>query len=320
MADGIVDNSPEMPLDDPRVAEFLAKAQGDPVKPQADSEGVKPKPAASPAPVKPDDKSDDESEDETAEQLKAQRDGLKAELARRKGNSDQVEALRAELAAVKEKLAKPTENEFSWIVKLDNDALASKQTDWDDELADARSKYGRAEEAGDERAMERQGQRILQAKKTLSAFRRETLDRTKRNQDEAEELRTQTQSIRSEIDAMRDTVETQLPDLLDHDSALWKAGNEEFNAHPELMARLGPLAEIVAAAMAVVRNPDLRGGKSTSKVRKEVISNLDKGIKRSLSTGASAPTTSRAVDYSGAINSGDDLMKFNAMIDKFKGG
>jgi len=323
MKDGIQDNSPEMPLDDPRVAEFLAKAEGREAEPQPDKkEGVKPKPAASPAQVKAEDGADGEEEgaDETPEQLKAKIKGLTAELSRRQGNSAKVEQLETELEAVKAKLNQPVSNKFAWIVKLDDDALASKQTDWDDELADARAKYGRAEEAGDERAMERQGHRILQAKETLSAFRKETLDRTKRNQEEANAFNKEAQAIQSEIDEMHDAVAEAYPEMLTKGSEQWEAANKEFVEHPKLMKQLGPFGEIVAIAMAHIRNPELGGKSAASAVRKEVLGRLDKGIKRSLSTGASAPSTQRSVDYTGAINDAESLAKFNQMIDKFKGG
>lgn len=323
MADNVVDNSPEMPLDDPRVAEFLAKAEGREVEPKPEEKkGVKAKPAASPAREKAADDATDEDEgvDETREQLKAQRDGLKAELARRQGNSAKVDELEQELAAIKTKLTAPTESKFSWVRKLDDDALASKHTDWDDELSDARAKYGRAEEAGDERAMERQGQRILAAKETLSAFRKETLDRTRREAADAEANSREAQSIQSEIDEMHDAVADAYPEMLTKGSEQWEAANKEFIEHPKLMQQLGPLGEIVAIAMSHIRNPELGGKKTASAARKDVLGKLDKGIKRSLSTGATAPSTQRSVDYTGAVGDADGLAKFNAMIDRFKGG
>jgi hypothetical protein len=315
----IVDNSPEMALDDPRIAEFVAKASGE--KPESLAEpkkDVKEKPAASSAADKAD---ETDEKDETPEHLKAQIRGLQAELTRRKGNSDRVEALEQELQGVKEKLAKPeTTSEFAWIQKLDDEGLSSKSVDWDDELADARAKYGRAEEAGDDRAMERQGQRILQAKKIQSAFRKETLDRTRRNQEEANALHTETQSIQTEIADMREAVSEQFPDLMDQETDLWKAGNDEFNSHPVLMSRLGPLGEVVAAAMAIVRNPDLVSKKAAPNARREVLSTLEKSVKKSLSTGATAPNIQRNVDYTGSVGTAEGLSAFNAMIDKFKGG
>jgi hypothetical protein len=302
----IVDDSPEMELDDPRIQEVLNAKDG--VKPQPKPDVKPAEPVSSAAP-----KTEDEPVDEKDKVIK----GLQAELARRKGNSEKLEALEAELKELKTERTQP-KNEFAWIQKLDDDALASKQTDWDDELADARAKYSRAEETGDERALERQGQRILAAKRTLSAFRKEILDRGSRRQNEKEAAQREYSTVQSEIESMHSAVQEQFEDFMNPETELWKAGNEEFNAHPALMARLGPLGEVVAAALAVVKHPELVAKKGTASARKEVIGKLEKSVKHALSTGASAPSTNQPVNYD--VSSADGLAAFNAMIDKFKGG
>lgn len=304
----ITDNSPEMALDDPRIAEALAGKDEAP-KPQSKPD-VKPKEAASSAAPKAEGQEVDPREAEIA--------GLKAELARRKGNSDKLEALENELKELKAERSQP-KNEFQWIQKLDDDALASKQTDWDDELADARAKYSRAEETGDERMLERQGQRILIAKKTLSAFRKEILDRGTRRQQEQEQAQREYSTVQSEIESMHEAVSEQFEDFTNPETELWKAGNAEYNAHPALMQRLGPLGEVVAAALAVVKHPELvakKGG--TVSARKEVIGKLEKSVKHALSTGASAPSTNQPVNYD--VSSAEGLAAFEAMISKYKGG
>lgn len=317
--EAIVDNSSELAFDDPAIVEFLAKAQGTSTpesKPETKPD-VKPKPAASSA--APSDKAES-AEPETPEDLKAQIKGLQAELSRRRGNSERVEALEQELQTMKSKLDAPASNEFAWIKKLDEDDIVSKQTDWDDELADARARYARAEENGDERALEKHGHRILQAKRVLSAFRKETQDRTKQAMQSQQDQQSEFETIRSEITDMQETVNTLVPDVLVRDSEAWLAGKEEYDSHPVLMKQLGPLGEVVACAMAILRNPDLASKKSSSSARKDVIGSLEKSVKKALVTGASTSHTPRNVDYSGAISSGDDLAKFNAMIDKIKGG
>jgi len=308
--DNIQDNSPEMPLDDPRIQEILTGTKAEPAPEKTDVKVV----AASSAETQEKDKENDADPDT----LKAQIKGLQAELSRRKGNAERVEALEDELKGVKAKLSAP-KDDFDWIRKLDDDGMASKQTDWDDELADARARYGRAEEAGDDRALERQGQRILTAKRTLSAFRKEALDRVRRQSEEQHEAHTEAQSIQTEIADMRDVVEELLPDVKVHGSDAWNAGNEEFITHPQLMKRLGPLGEVVACAMALVRNPNLLA-KNAPAARREVIGSLEKVVKKSLSTGASSPLTTRSVDHASSIQTSDGLASFNAMIDKIKGG
>jgi hypothetical protein len=315
MSDNIVDDSPEMAFDDPKIAEFIASTTGAPApEPKADTKDVKTKAAVSSTAPAPKD-TEDEPE-ETLDTLKARVTGLQAELTRRRGNADRVEALEQEVTNLKSKSSAPAD-EFGWIRKLDDDGLSSKSVDWDDELADARAKYGRAEESGDDRAMERQGHRILVAKKTQAAFRKETLDRTRREQAQAQEAQTEAQSIQSEITDMHDTMTELLPDLLTKGSDAWNAGNDEYVSHPKLMQRLGPLGEVVAAAMAVVRNPALLG-KTTPAARRDVIGSLEKAVKKSLSTGVSAQSQPRSVDVN--VDTGEGLARFNAMIEKIKGG
>jgi hypothetical protein len=84
------------------------------------------------------------------------------------------------------------------------------------------------------------------------------------------------------------------------------------------MARLGPLGEVVAAAMAVIRNPALANKTASPAARRDVIGSLEKSIKKSLSTGVSSPTTTRSPSVD--VGTPDSLAAFNAMIDKIKGG
>jgi len=307
----IVDNSPELPFDDPAVQAVLAGT-------------AKPEPKSD-AKLKDEPSSDSlKAEDSTVvkedpEQLKAQIEGLKAELGRRKGNADQVERLSAELESLKTQVkSTKTTDELAWIQQLDDDGLASKHTDWDDELADARARYGQAEEAGNDRAMAQQGQRILTAKKYLAAFRKETLARVTRRSQEAEDARRESTSIQDEVSEMYDYVSEAYPDLLKEGTPLWKAGDAEYRAYPALMSRLGPLGQIVAASLAISKHPDLVGKKGSAVARKEVINDLEKSVKRSLSTGASAPSPSPTATFD--VSSPDGLAQFNAAIEKIKGG
>jgi len=322
MADNILDDSPEMALDDPRIAEFLETGKVPGAEPPQEKPDVKAKPPVSSAVATEKDPDAGEAAEDDEPTLKAQIKGLTAELGRRRGNAERVEELEQEIAALKTKKAEavPSAPDLAWIGKLDDDGLSSKQTDWDDELADARAKYGRAEENSDDRAMDKAGQRILQAKRVLTAFRKETLDRTKRV---AEESQTATQfatSIRSEIAEMREAVSELVPDFTEQGSEAWTAGNTEYENHPVLMSQLGPVGEIVAAAMAIVRNPDLLGKHTSSAARKTLIGSLEKSVKKSLSTGASAKAMTPTVDHAAAVSSPEGLANFNAMIERMKGG
>ncbi len=335
----IVDNSPEMDLNDPKFAEMLTA-----IKPAGETK-VEPKAEEKAEPEKKDVKVDDkkpassaedqvldteeDDNDESPDKLKARIRGLQAELTRRKGNADKVSELELQLAKVQGQLeeaskkpsAKETENTIEAAVqKLDTKALIAKQTDWEDELADARARYAAAEDRGDRDAMSDHGKRITYAKTVLSAIRTETLERGERKQKEDAEAQTEATTIKAEFDSMYDALDTQFPEFKDKDSALWKAGNKEYIDHPKIMKRLGPAGEIVAAALAVLKNPELVGKskQSESSARKEVVRNLETGLKKALSTGAAAPSTGRTVVP--AVDSGEGLAEFNKLVDRIKGG
>lgn len=319
MAD-IVDNSPELDLADPKTLEILANL-GKPVKEPVKEKGVK-EAGVSPASVKVEktDEAEEDAEIETDAELRAQVKGLKAELARRSGNAEKVEDLESKLEAVQEQLkAKRTEDPLhDAISKLDDKALSEKQTDWDDELADARARYVRAEENGDALLLDKAAKRIQYARQVISAMRDEVLQRTERKQKESERQRTEVDTIGTELGDMYDTVSGAFPDFQDPETELWKAGDAEYRAHPALMSKMGPAGEIVAAALAIAKL-----GKSADKgeaaTRREVLSTIDKGLGKALTKGAASPTTGRTVDF-GGLDSGEKLAAFNAYIDKIKGG
>lgn len=340
MADGIIDNAPEMDLGNPAEFEKLvanAKAEAptgakEPVAPKPDVKPEKPDASSASEPAKEgvdetpvDESNEDEGEPDSPATLKARVRGLQAELARRKGNAEKVNELEVQLARVQGQLEQinraprgdsPTLEEA--IKKLDDRALIGKQTDWDDELADARARYAQAEERGDDKALERQGQRIAYAKKVLSAIRLENLERTDQKNLSANQQRDEQTKVKTELDSMYSSLTTEFPDFQDKDSELWKAGNDEFLAHPEIMKRLGASGEIVAAALAILKNPELIRQKSEVTARQEVVGKLEQGVKRALKSGASSPTTGRTVIPQ--VTSGEGLARFNEMVDRIKGG
>lgn len=334
----IQDNSPEMDLTDTaKFEELVAKAKvtSDAKEPVADPPAkvekpdVKPKTedasSASETDQADDKPADGDDTEETPDKLKARIRGLQAELTRRKGNADKVNELEVQLSRVQGQLEQlnkaPKSAEVTLedaIKKLDDRALIGKQTDWDDELADARARYAQAEDRGDEKAMEKHGGRINYAKKVLSAIRVESLERVDRKQQTADAAKTEQATIKSELDGMYSSLTETFPDFQDNTSELWKAGNDEFKAHPEIMKRLGPAGEIVAAALAVLKNPELITQRSESEARREVVGKLEAGVKRALRPGASSPTTGRAVVPQ--VTTGEGLAKFNEMVDRIKGG
>jgi len=325
MKDTIVDNAPEMELGGPEFTEMLSKVSPKTEVEEPVKQGEKEKVALSPEATKEPEQG--EQEVDTPEALKAQIRGLKAELTRRAGNADKVGELEAQLQNLQGQLqalsAKPKETDelAERIQKLDDKEIYSKISDWQAELSIASSKYERAEESGDEAKIGQAYQRIVNAKRMLSAFNEERDARAERKTKQAEELRTEAEQINDELNSMYEVVNEAFPDFQNPESELWKAGNEVYVQNPALMARMGPSGEILAAALAILRNPDLVGkGKGAAAARRDVISKLDKGLSKALSAGASSPSTARNVDYGKAVASGEDLAKFNSMVDSIKGG
>ena len=316
----IVDNSPELDLADPKTLETLANL-GKPAKEPVKDKGVK---AADVSPasakVEKTDEGEKDAEAETDVELRAQVKGLKAELARRSGNAERVGKLESELEDVQAQLKakRPDDPLHDAISKLDDKALSEKQTDWDDELADARARYVRAEENGDAAVLDKAAKRIQYARQVISAMREEVLSRSDRKQKESERQRAEVDTIGTELGDMYDAVNEAFPDFQDPETELWKAGDAEFRAHPALMSKMGPAGEIVAAALAIAKL-----GKSVSKdeaaTRREVLSTIDKGLGKALAKGAASPTTGRQVDF-GGLDNAEKLTAFNAYIDKIKGG
>ena len=319
----IVDNSPEMDLNDPKFAEMLTSVNPTP-EPE---EGVKVE-KATPSPVVAQDAGELEPTDDPSV-LKSQIRGLKAELTRRSGNADKVEELEGQLQNLQGQLqamqAQPqtqtkTDDLSEAIAKLDDEGVISKLTDWQDELAAARAKYERYEEVGDEAQRAQAAQRITNAKRVISALNKETVVRTERKSQQTEQLRTEAEVINTEINNMYEVVNETFPDFLDQSSDLWKAGNEEYLNHPTLMKKMGPTGEIVAAALAVIKLQNGKQSKGVAATRRDVISRIDKGFNKALSAGAASPSTGRTVDYGASLGNQENLAQFEAMVSKIKGG
>lgn len=318
----IVDNAPEMDLNDPAFQQMLVQAKSTDQK-QTDVKHTVAESSSAPTESEPEDEKPASPED-----AQARIKGLEAELKRRKGNAERVSELEEQLAYMKgqlDSLEKSKQNEsasdklVSAVQKLSDEDLISKQTDWEEELSSLRAKYDRAEEVGDQSNMQALAQKIAYAKQLIKTLRVEDKSRSERKRSEQENIQSSEQAVRTELGDMVDTVMELHPDFKDKDSALWKAGNDEFAAYPEVMARLGPVAQLVAAAMAIVKHPELTGAKNAAAARSEVLNNLDKGFKKALHKGGgSAPSVGRTMDYS--VETGDGLAAFNRMVDRIKGG
>ena len=310
----IVDNSPEADINSP---EFQALIQGK----EAESTDVKPNAEGSSPAAKAE--KPDEKPDEPAD-LEAQVKGLKAELARRSGNADKVDELEKQLQyalgrldEVSKSATKETDPFISAVKEADEKTLISKQADWEDELADARARLVRAEENNDEAAVEKATNRLRRAKYSLSTIRGELVDRADTNSKNRATLESEAGKIKEELEMMYTAVEEKYPDFQNPESELWKAGNDEFLKHGTILRKLGPAGEIVAAAMAIIKQG--KGEENALDVRKNTIRKIESGLNKAFRAGSGSPTTNKTVNVE-QVSSADGLANFNAFIDKIKGG
>jgi hypothetical protein len=310
----IVDNSPELDLADPATTEILANLTA-PQEEKPEAKDVKEKVEVSSTPA--------QVEKEEIKDPEAQIKGLKAELSRRQGNADKVHELEVELARLQGELKAAPKTAVdpveAAIQKLDDKDLIERQADWEAELSIATSKWERADNEQNQDALRLAGERITRAKQMLSRLRVEMVDRSDKKHTARTVQAKETETITSELTGMYDMVAEAFPDFQKEDSPLWQAGKEFYDSNPILMSKLGPAGEVVAAAMAIIKNPTLSKG-GDPETRKAVLKSIDKGFGKVLSRGTTSPTTNRTVDYSGSVSSAEGLAKFEDMITKLKGG
>lgn len=305
-------------MDVTEMQKVLSGVQADPVVGEKGvKEEVKPTPSVSPTapvaePVKP------------ADDPEAQIEGLKAELARRKGNAEEVKRLEAQLEYMRGQLdtvlkSKEQDPITTALSKMDDETLITRKDEWQEELISLRGKFDRAEELNDTTAMQELGARITNARRIIKAIQLEDRSRVERKMSSQKEVEEVTDRITRELTSMRDIIVKAQPGMDNEESDLWKAGELEFKTYPEVMRRLGPMASTVAVALAILKNPELAGKKQDTEVRKEVLNSLEKGLKKALTPGTKATASSPTpVEYT--VETGEGLAAFNRLVDKYKGG
>lgn len=332
----IVDNSVEM---DPNSDAFKAMLAGKPapvekkqekVEVKADVKDVVKDPvkeSPSSGETEPKDEPEGDAE-ETADTLKKQIAGLKAELTKRKGQHEKVEklekdlsSLQAELKASQSKGEQTEEQKLAEAVsKLDHDAIIEKRIEFEDELADGRANLKLAERDGDVEAQKVASNQILRARKVLKALDKGREELAKRTQDAEAGEKDFTKKLTAEVDGIfADALELH-PSLKDTESPLFKAGDAEFRKRPLLMKAMGQsMGELVSLAYAILRNPELVGGKSTkaAEVRKDLVKNLDEGISKAFHKGGGAAGTKATPNYAEVAET--DMASFEKMVAKAKG-
>lgn len=280
------------------------------------------KPAEPKDPLEPHDKLDEEPGDDVGN-LKEQITGLKAELTKvrkqKSGSTEEVLSLKERLANMEGQLqaihtAKTSGTVEEKLSKLSTDQVADNRIAWEDEQADARVAGRLAERDQDQAGVREANERIANARKMLKLYDTEKDRRVKADANNERLNLDDTKAVSTDLDKLFSEVYTQVPEMAVEGSDIWKAGKAEYDALPSLMKRLGPLGELVAAASAIAKHPELVSKKVTNKL----VNAIDAAADKAFSKGGAAPTGSfKPVT---TINSQADVASFEAQVRAVKGG
>lgn len=264
-------------------------------------------------------------EEPDADELKSQVEALTKELNRvRKGKAEssaEVQELREQLAHVQGQLeiiarGSNTNTPENRLGKYSDEQLIQGQTEWEDEVYNAKEAIRQARADGNDAAYAKAMRDLATARVTLTAIRKELLERSKRVGAEQAKAQSEANELVQEVADLYKQAYDAFPELKDRESALWQAGNEAFHSHPKLMKQLGPLAELVAVSLALTKNPDLAGpkpGKTETAVRKELLTEINDRVEKSIIKGG-ATTVKKTIPDFGAM----PKQEFDALIHKIK--
>lgn len=272
--------------------------------------------------------SPEESEDDDPKELQAKLDALTKELNRvRKGKAEssaEVQEVREQLANLKgqlEVMSKGKSSEESGdnrLAKYTDEQLLQGQTEWEDTLYDERMAARQARTDNDESAYNKAKRSEGVAKTTLNSIRKELLERSKRVGAEQAKAQTEASELVTEIAGLYEEAYEAFPGLKEKGSDIWNAGNEVYNRHPKLMKQLGPMAELVATALAITENPKLIPGGGASKVkeaRKDLLTEINAQAEKSFIKGKGTPNKKGVTDFAAM-----PAREFEGLIHKLKQG
>jgi hypothetical protein len=265
----------------------------------------------------------EENLEEDPESLKAKLAGLQAELTRvrkqKTGNEGEASTLRETIADMQGQLkvlreGKTEKTLQDKVGELTYDQVQDNAISWTDELADARAVSRQAERDQDQEGLRTASQRIDAARKMLKLYDTEKQVRAVRLSESTKTEGEQKSILSTEMNTLFSSTQEAIPELNDKTSDVWKAGQAEYRAYPALMARLGPLGELLAVASAIAKNPSLVGKKAAAKL----LANLEDVTDKAFQKGGTAPqlTSSRPV----SITSQKDLSDFEAQVQAVKMG
>lgn len=271
--------------------------------------------------------SSEDSEEPSAGELKSQLEGLTKELNRvRKGKAEssaEVQDLRERLANVQGQLEVLTRGQSSGadenkLAKYSDEQLIQGQTEWEDEIYNAKEAVRQARTDGNDAAFAKANRDLTTARTTLTAIRKELMERSKRVGAEQARAQTEAGELAQEVASLYTQAYDSFPELKDHESPLWQAGNTVYHQRPRLMKQLGPLAELVAVTIALTENPALvkaEPGSTKKEARKELLSEINERVDKAIVKGGGTTTKKTIPDYAAMPKH-----EFDALIHKLKLG
>jgi chromosome segregation ATPase len=254
--------------------------------------------------------------------------GMKAEMSRvrnlKSASENEAGSLKERLANLEGRLTELKEAQPSGksaqdsIKKLSEEKLIELHTSYDDELADARTVARMAERDGDREGIAHANQRIDNARKMLNLLKGEENVRMRESSRSARDADDESTRLGGELESLFTDVFKAAPELSDHDSDLWKAGQEEYRKLPTLTKKMGPIGELIATAAAIAKNPGLIGKKSSEKAVEKMLDNIEAVADKSFNRGGTAPQAGKVASYN--LKSTEDVMSFEEEVNRIKRG
>lgn len=332
-ADGIIDNSPEMDYTSPEFAAVLAGGQAKKVDAPKD-EAAKEEKVEEPSTEETGEETPvEETEDEASPATEEEKEAEKSDDPKLKALAKELKRVRAlnkerdaSLSIVTQKLevlekkvsAAPLTADDQMVAKLvemTDEKFADLNVRWSDELADAKAEYVVAKERGDEALTEKSLRRIETAKRATELFTKAVSSRATKKAEAENVGKAEVAAIATELDSIKKAYDTAFPELSNTKSPIFKAGLNEYKANPKLMEKLGPIGELVATALAIIKNPKLVG-RDPSAVRKELVTNLEETVSTALKTAGGVGSSKGG--KASAIPQFKDLTDFNEYIERIK--
>lgn len=328
--DSIMDNSPEMEFGS---AEYLAALAGasKPAEKKAESpkdeadekvENEKPESTSDEAEAEKDEHEDKDLEPDENEpaSVKALRKELKRVRAANRDKEDKLEKLEAQVTELAKKSdtkdKTDAEKTVDKLVKMADADYDRVKGEWDDERIEAAAALSTALANRDEDAAKEARARVQRAKSALALIGDADKERAKIAVRASDEDREVTEAIETSLGEVQDTFYKALPGLKDPDSDAFKAGEKEFNRHKVLMKKMGPAGQMLAVALAIIRNPKLVG-RDPVETRKELINNVEEALTKGLNAGVKGGGAAKGVVNMPSL---ENPQAFEDYIERLKGG